>query len=389
MCRGCVQGRSRAKRGGSNETALHSWNCETLPPRWIRSRRNLFMQIIRSDDKVGEGVSPVFSFRVLPSSICISNGTGRGHILRLVRLSCLLHPRKRDVPSYFDVTDKLKLKKKGRKRGRGKRRKGKRNINKEGRVGKGYSGNLYVRRERSGERRRFSLEFLPSGFIREENVHTRAGFGVGQQMKHVDIKATRFSVSETDRFTLAVNHITPWNIFSRLELNLGRALDASPRPSIHRRSRSPPLTHRLTVENLCERWISSFTMKIGGVVASCSCRVYTTWWIVGTIDFSLLIFFVTSIQSWNTSCSVYSPTNFTIIFIRSFDQIWAKIYTQAARIRAYKNINLLISKYIYHLFFFFLHLISNTRGKRYITSRRSNWPPLANIFVARFHRDRF
>lgn len=296
-------------------------------------------------------------------------GIGRGHILRLVRLSCLLHPRKRDVPSYFDVTDKLKLKKKGRKRGRGKRRKGKRNINKEGRVGKGYSGNLYVRRERSGERRRFSLEFLPSGFIREENVHTRAGFGVGQQMKHVDIKATRFSVSETDRFTLAVNHITPWNIFSRLELNLGRALDASPRPSIHRRSRSPPLTHRLTVENLCERWISSFTMKIGGVVASCSCRVYTTWWIVGTIDFSLLIFFVTSIQSWNTSCSVYSPTNFTIIFIRSFDQIWAKIYTQAARIRAHKNINLLISKYIYHLFFFFFASnIQHTWKKVYYVS---------------------
>lgn len=55
----------------------------------------------------------------------------------------------------------------------------------------------------------FRWEFLPPGFIREENVHTRAGFGVGQQMKHVDIKATRSSISETDRFTLAVNHITP------------------------------------------------------------------------------------------------------------------------------------------------------------------------------------
>lgn len=59
----------------------------------------------------------------------------------------------------------------------------------------------------------FRWEFLPSGFIREENVHTRAGFGVGQQMKHVDIKATRSSVSETDRFTLAVNHITSREIY--------------------------------------------------------------------------------------------------------------------------------------------------------------------------------
>lgn len=101
---------------------------------------------------------------------------------------------------------------------------------------------------------------------------------------------------------------------------------------------------------------------------------------VGAIDFSLLIFFrnLNSIaKHFYRASTVYSPANFTIIYIYiysySFDQIWAKIYTQAAC----KDINLFTCNDIYtsnYLFIFFLHL--NTRGKRYITfpaSGRSNW----------------
>lgn len=129
------------RKGRSNETALHSWNCETLPPRWIRPRRNLFMQIIRSDDKVGEGVSPppLFSLFAFPSSICISNGTGRGHILRLCP-SFAPPPRPRR-PLVFQCNWQIKTEKKEKREG-----KERKNINKKGRIGKGYSGNLYVRR---------------------------------------------------------------------------------------------------------------------------------------------------------------------------------------------------------------------------------------------------
>lgn len=92
---------------------------------------------------------------------------------------------------------------------------------------------------------------------------------------------------------------------------------------------------------------------------------------VGTIDFSLLIFFrnLNSIaKHFYRASTVYSPANFTIIYIYihsySFDQIWAKIYTQAAC----KDINLLtcndiyVELFIYFFFFCIQYLTHMEKG---------------------------
>lgn len=210
----------------------------------------------------------------------------------------------------------------------------------------------------------FRWNFFRWIYSRRKRAYAR---GVGQQMKHVDIKATRFPVSETDRFTLAVNHITPWNIFSRLELNHGRAVDASPRPSIHRRSRSlsvvetfanPPMLNF----SLYPRWKSGY--------APCS----GVWNVMNRgesnrSNFSLL-FFVTSIQSWNTCTpsSVYSPPpTLPYPFVRNVSSNLNEDL-HASDLRVKTQIYLLVSEYI----FIFSRNIQHAWKKVYCVSRVSS-----------------
>ena len=81
-----------------------------------------------------------------------------------------------------------------------------------------------------------SLEFLWWIYSWRKRVHARVS--ASSNKWNTSTLRLRVFPSRTDRFTLAVNHITSWNIFSRLELNLGCAWCIAS-PAIHRRSKSP------------------------------------------------------------------------------------------------------------------------------------------------------
>ena len=61
----------------------------------------------------------------------------------------------------------------------------------------------------------FPVEFLSFGFIRRRK-RARARLDVEQQMKHVDIKATRFSASNRQIYTCRESHYVVKYIFQGL-----------------------------------------------------------------------------------------------------------------------------------------------------------------------------